>query len=99
MGIGSQRHEHVSASPPATPAGVTSPAQVQHLENLENDPGEWEHVQGAFFQVHGTANMTSGRWHFIPTTEDLSRAKLSGARGFATLNAREKVPELQRKKL
>lgn len=40
-------------APTATPAGVTSPAPVQHLEIHRTTPVDGSSAQGAFFQVHG----------------------------------------------
>lgn len=48
MDTESQSHEHDLASPPATPAGVTSPAQVQHLEIRTMTPVDgWEWCSGS----------------------------------------------------
>lgn len=95
---------------PTTPAGVTSPVQVQHLEIHRTTLADGSRAQGAFFQVHGTAHMTLGSWQrptrvvmwlcsaFHPTSVDLSGARVPGAHGFGrSESTRKKIPELQRK--
>lgn len=95
---------------PTPPAGVTSPVQVQHLEIHRTTLADGSRARGVFFQVHGMAHMTLGSWQrptrvmiwlrsaFHPTSVDLSRARVPGARGFGrSESTREKIPELQRK--
>lgn len=41
MGTESQSHERDWAGPPATPAGVTSPAPRSTSGTLQSDPGRW----------------------------------------------------------
>lgn len=98
MKIQSQSCEPQQGSPAAAASGVTSPEQVQHLEMHRKALADESGAQGAFFQVHGDSKhdsrqMVSEAWkkscdpvpRLCPSflTGGSSRAKLSGACGFA----------------
>lgn len=56
-------HTHTQTPPAATPAGITSPVQVQHLEIHRTTLVDGSSAQGSFFQAHGDhVHMTLGRW-------------------------------------